>query len=392
MALYKRGTTWWSHFFLNGARYRQSLHTTDRREAVAREKEVISQAEQGKLAPAGRNFSRLAFSEACDRFLDDRKAGLAPRTIQTERERRKPLVDYFGARPLQRIRSDEILAYRAARKKSGISNATLNRELDLVRGVLKRARLWHLVSMDVRPLPMRRNVGRALSHGDKMKLLKTCAKRPEWQVARLATILALNTTMRGCELKGLLWRDIDLIERTLTVRRSKTEAGERVIPLNPDAFAAVLELRDRSRRLFGGDQFDPYWHVFPHFEGYSRPDPARPMRGWRTAWRKLTRAAGLPGLRFHDLRHSAITELAEGQASDSTIRSIAGHVSQQMLEHYSHIRIEAKRRALDALSCGSQSNTLSDPVRVKQTSFEGGLRHKQGHKLGVCPFNQSSSS
>ena len=46
----------------------------------------------------------------------------------------------------------------------------------------------------------------------------------------------------------------------------------------------------------------------------------------------------LSGLRFHDLRHTAITKLAESQASDQTIMAIAGHVSQQMLEHYSHIR------------------------------------------------------
>jgi Phage integrase family len=58
----------------------------------------------------------------------------------------------------------------------------------------------------------------------------------------------------------------------------------------------------------------------------------------------------LAGLRFHDLRHHAITELAESQASDQTIRSIAGHVSEKMLEHYSHIRLDAKRTALDALA------------------------------------------
>src|SRR6202521_3280803 len=56
------------------------------------------------------------------------------------------------------------------------------------------------------------------------------------------------------------------------------------------------------------------------------------------------------GLRFHDLRHHAITELAESQASDQTVMAIAGHVSQKMLAHYSHIRLDAKRRALDALS------------------------------------------
>ena len=51
--------------------------------------------------------------------------------------------------------------------------------------------------------------------------------------------------------------------------------------------------------------------------------------------------------RFHDLRHQAITELAELGLSDQTIMSIAGHVSKEMLNHYSHIRMAAKRKALD---------------------------------------------
>jgi integrase len=60
------------------------------------------------------------------------------------------------------------------------------------------------------------------------------------------------------------------------------------------------------------------------------------------AWGKLTTKAGLPGLRFHDLRHHSITELAESGASEQTIKAIAGHVSQRMLDRYSHIRLEAK--------------------------------------------------
>ena len=58
------------------------------------------------------------------------------------------------------------------------------------------------------------------------------------------------------------------------------------------------------------------------------------------------------GFRFHDLRHQAITELAESKASDQTIMSIAGHVSRKMLAHYSHVRLDAKRNALDALTMG----------------------------------------
>ena len=214
-----------------------------------------------------------------------------------------------------------------------------------------------------------------MSPDEKRHLLRAAALRPEWQTARLAANLALNTTMRGGELKSLLWRDMDLIERTVTVRKSKTEAGERVIPLNSDAFAVVIELFHRAEAFAGTE---PSHYVFPSCEN-GKTDPAKPQKSWRTAWRRLTRAIECPqcgktqnpgktcadsdcaadihevvsptaGLRFHDLRHHAITELAESQASDQTIMAIAGHVSQKMLSHYSHVRLDPKRKALDALS------------------------------------------
>jgi integrase len=188
-------------------------------------------------------------------------------------------------------------------------------------------------------------------------------------------MLALNTTMRGCEIKQLRWRDLDLMEKTLVVGKSKTEAGERLIPLNNDAWNTVLSLYKRARKL---GEVQPDHYVFPACEA-SKIDPAKPQTSWRTAWRNLTRQVTCPacgtkqqpakaccndkcgfeiekvksplaGLRFHDLRHHAITELAESQASDSTIMAIAGHVSPKMLQHYSHVRLQAKRTALDALS------------------------------------------
>ena len=123
-----------------------------------------------------------------------------------------------------------------------------------------------------------------------------------------------------------------------------------------------------------GNEFQirkPEHFVFPWCES-RHLDATRPTNRWRTAWRTITRAiecakwgqvqrptdscrnpeckadlrAGkipLAKLRLHDLRHTAITKLSEGQASDQTIMSIAGHVSRQMLEHYWHIRLAAKR-------------------------------------------------
>ena len=114
------------------------------------------------------------------------------------------------------------------------------------------------------------------------------------------------------------------------------------------------------------------------------------MNSWRTAWRRLTRTIQCPecgllqspgktcskckadtreqkspfaGFRFHDLRHQAITELAESKASDQTIMSIAGHVSKKMLQHYSHIRMDAKRNALDALAMKPPSKVDSKDTK-----------------------------
>lgn len=78
-------------------------------------------------------------------------------------------------------------------------------------------------------------------------------------------------------------------------------------------------------------------------------DPARPAKGFGTAWEKSLREAGFR-CRFHGLRHTAISKLAEGQASDQTTMSFAEHISRKLLERYSHIRIESTRRAVEALS------------------------------------------
>ncbi len=83
--------------------------------------------------------------------------------------------------------------------------------------------------------------------------------------------------------------------------------------------------------------------------GFNSSSPDNDLEKLREAWAKLTDKAGLKGLRFHDLRHHRITELCESGASEHTIKAIAGHVSQRMIDRYSHIRLEAKRRALDVL-------------------------------------------
>jgi hypothetical protein len=113
MALKKRGKTWHTHFFVDGERFRQSLETSDWREAQKKEKELISQASQGKLAPGSNQFAKMTFAEAAEKNLAERLAHLAPRSAQTERERLKPLCAVFGVSRVGKISAEMVRTYVA---------------------------------------------------------------------------------------------------------------------------------------------------------------------------------------------------------------------------------------------------------------------------------------
>jgi integrase len=145
----------------------------------------------------------------------------------------------------------------------------LNMETGVLRRIFKRAKLWHLLADDVKPLKEPRSIGRALTPDGKTQLLETASQKPEWETACWAAILALNTTMRGCEIKSLRWRDIYLLDGTLTIPKSKTEAGERMIPLTNDAFEVIVKLRARAE-LFGPVESSHF--VFAGFKATGRFD------------------------------------------------------------------------------------------------------------------------
>src|SRR5215469_4498907 len=242
MALLKRGKTWHSHFVINGQRFRQSLGTKDWREAQRKEDELKGQVMEGKLSQTSTALARQPFGQAADDYVMARRLELASASRAKEKQLLVQLRAYFKQEPLRAIAAKRIIEYRAWRAEQGVGPATLNAELGILRRIMKRARIWARVADDIRPLREPSTIGKALSEDEKQRLLKTAITRPEWETAYLATILCLNTTARGCELKGLQWCDVDLLARTLTIRKSKTTAGERVVPLTDVAVSALGRL------------------------------------------------------------------------------------------------------------------------------------------------------
>ncbi len=293
MSVFKNGRLYHYEFKLDGRRHRGSTGTASKPQAIAeerRQRERLEKSYSQVIEEEGREQGRKTIRESADEFLADYRANHQAATFAE---------------------------YASLRRDKGLKLA-------------------------LPPSP-----GRPYSSSEKTRMLEEAQKlRTPQMHATLA--LDLNTGLRDKELREIRWEQIDLVhKRALTVGKSKTEAGTgRVIPLNEIAIAALEAHASWYIRRFGACK--PEWFVFA-FGSPLPKDPTRPITSFKTAWIKVRQKAGVKG-RWHDNRHTLVTELAESGAGDEVIMSIAGHVSRAMLSRYSHVRMEAKRRALDEIA------------------------------------------
>jgi len=364
-SIYRRGGTYWLDVTAAGERFRMSLGVKTWNEAQQAARKKIAEIEAGKVAAKQTDLARIPYDRAREKYLEERRGRIARNTYRLESRATKMFGDYLASsgragRPLHRMTEDDIRGFVAARLADGTKASTVNVDVGAIRRMFARARVLRtFVDSDVFDrFKEDASPGRALSVDEQVNLLREAAKGNErWENAALAATLTLNTTMRPKEIRSLQWRDVDFLDRSLTIRRAgtKTEEGARTIELNRDAWTVILELREHAR-VIGGTK--PEHFLFPRNaqKDGGTVDPTRPISGWRAAWQGLAKAAGLPeGFRFYDLRHTAITNLAENpNVSDRTIMDIAGHVSPKMMRRYSHIRKAARRAAFDSLAAGKR--------------------------------------
>ena len=156
--------------------------------------------------------------------------------------------------------------------------------------------------------------------------------------------LELATGLRRGELLGLKWTDVDFGQGTITVRRQisringtvveaplKTKNAYRVIPLGEQALAVLQSQQERTASEY----------VFPSPNGGPiSPDSVRNML------RRVLKRAGLPYVRFHDLRHTFATLALQNGVDVKTVSSILGHFSAGFtLDTYAHVTTTAQREA-----------------------------------------------
>jgi integrase len=354
MGVFKRGEVWWYEFSFQGQRIRESAHTSSKTAAGQIERERRRSLE---LSAGGvRQQKPLLFGVAAKAWLAE-NAHWSESTREIYRLKMGHLMPAFGKLLLAEITPADISAFQRKRQKAGASPREVNMESAVLRMILRKHRLWHLLAPDFRPLRESENTGKALTPDEVHRLL-AAAKKSRSLSLYPALVVLLNTGLRVSELRTLQWLQVDLLEQFLTVGKSKTRGGEgRVVPLNQNAFAALIQWRQSFENPLPGH------YVFPserygldgedgHVRGsvvvWDR-NPEKPLGSWKVAWGACRKLAGVE-CRLHDLRHTFVSRLADGQTADHTIMALAGHMSRKMMERYSHARNAAKRQAVDALS------------------------------------------
>jgi integrase len=318
-------------------------------------------------------FSTLPFSEAVPLWLNEEEIYHAdkPKTMKSYRDYVARLLMIFRDIPLAEIHIGHLREYQRTRK-SDYHPRSINNDLGLLSRVLKKAGLWKPLSEIYRPLPVPRwTPPRVLTEKEEQHLFDVAAKNPDYELAYWVASLTNNTSASGSELRGLKIKNVDMCAVPPIVYvpsdKVKNEFRARVIPLNERGATQMNRLLDRARRCGSTGQEH---YLFPlRTRSGKRPeyDPTRPASEsfLRKQWDKMRKEAGFPWLRPHDMRHQIITKLLENGVPEQTVMSIAGHVSREMLEHYSHQRVDAKARALDIIDPDRKKNVA--PVGKRAT-------------------------
>jgi integrase len=301
-------------------------------------------------------LTQLPFKSACEAWLDSRRAYISPKTFHEYQLNINTLAKFFEPLRLPEIDADLIRRYQKMRM-SKCGPFSINHECSVLQQVLKRIGHWNTIADQFQPLPLPQvKRGMSISDEERIKLWRIMRANPNWDAARLAATISINTTASPGEAYKLKLQDIELEERKFWIGKNGAKNARRVrrVPINDECFDAFREAIARAKIL---GAYEPNHYLFP-FRCYGREfDPERHQTTFKTAWIKIIKEAVRQGIgrlencRLEDMRHSADTRLLENEnISETTYEELAGHAMPIGKKFYSHIRMERKREAVDVLS------------------------------------------
>ena len=294
---------------------------------------------------------RMTLTAALRRYLAEITPSKKASTQKSELTKSKHLVEGLGKYSLAALTPEVIARYRDNRLASltprgtPTSNNTVRLELALLSHLYTVAiQEWGLglafnPVLNIRKPSPGEGRDRRLRDDEERRLLTAVNNHSNTMLGWIVTI-ALETGMRSSEITHLRRSQVDLKRRVVRLSNTKND-DSRTVPLSRIATEKFEAALSNPIRPIDTDLI---------FFGEPGKDGKRKPYQFTRIWTQLKTRLGMKDLRFHDLRHEAVSRLVEGGLSDQQVAAISGHKSMQMLRRYTHLRAEDLVSELDALS------------------------------------------
>lgn len=349
--------SWRVNVMVDGRRYNRSVGKESdgvtRTQAEQLIEKFRTEAREGRLnLPKGRKTA-IGFEEGADNYIKILTETGGKNLKPKGQHLRQHLKPYFTTSRLDQIDSVMVDRYRARRRATGASEATINREMATLSHLFRKAVEWKWIRAEAVPpitkTPEPTRQGVILNDEEADRLLQA-AKADIDDRLWLFVACGLGAAMRHREILAIRYDQIDFDNARIHIPKAK--AGQRDQPITPRLAKILKEQRDKEA---AGNRTG--W-VFPSQPGKKvNKHPHCTNMGRQFA--RAVKAAKLEGRTItpHTMRHTAITRLVQAGVDLPTIQKISGHKTLAMVLHYTHVYGQHIDNAMLTLDAGLVSVT-----------------------------------
>jgi integrase len=316
--LYQRGNIWWVKIRVDGRPVYESSKSDKKSDAIKLRDKMLAKKSRGELS--GGAADKVMIGELLDDVL---KSDVKPSTRYIwEKVIEKNIRPFFGKIRAQRLTTDMMDRYREKRKGEGRSDATANRELSILRTAFHNARKRtppKVVVVPYFPIVAETNIRKGFMTDQQYDAL--LAELPQELKALFVT--GYITGMRRGEITAIQWPQIDFEAGLITLSKGETKNDDaRSVPIVDGDMRDLLTAARKER--------DENWPSSPWV--FNRVGER--IIDFRWAWDEACKRAGVPDLKFHDLRRTAVRNMRRAGIPQVIRMKISGHKTDSMERRY----------------------------------------------------------
>jgi len=335
---------------------RKTFYGRTRKDVQEQLKIALREQQQGTLVTS----PQQSVAQYLQQWLENHRSGVRLRTYEWyEQLVRLHLVPAIGRIPLQKLTPQQVQSLYTQKLQEGLSRTTVNTLHAMLHKALEDALRWNLVARNVcdAVTPPRRD--RYEIQPFSIEQAQRFLSAAKGHSLEALFVLAVSTGMRRGELLAVKWQDIDFSTCTLHVRRIFTRSkGNRYIEAEPKTEksrrsivlpALVVDLlsQQRMKQAQAKMEAGAAWQEHDLVFSTSMGTPLNPSKVI-DRFKSLLKKADLPGIRFHDLRHSAASILLGMGIHPKVVQELLGHNQISMtMDIYSHVMPAMHKDAMD---------------------------------------------